>query len=150
MAQVHNGKIVIRGNQYEDVVLAHAPFMQLASAQRLQQLTGQGGRLLVVGPRPDRQPSFLNYEQNDQLTWQCLAVAMQAPTSTALASASGATPWARALKIRVAFVGIYSFVRQMQREMTDGSRLHFLWNQSAHSGKPSSCASTAPIIMPTG
>ncbi len=129
-AQYQGGQIDIRGNKYQAVLLVREPYIQLASAQRLNGLTKQGGRLLVLGDIPAKQPSHLNYAQNDAHTKQLLTEATQQANGRVLASESGLAAWASQLPQKLKFAGSYSFTRQLEREMTDGSRLKFLWNKS--------------------
>jgi len=111
-------------------MLVHEPYIQLASAQRINELTKQGGRLVVVGEVPAKQPSFLNYVANDARTKQLLAEATQQANGRVLAAESGIAAWAGQLPQKLRFADRYPFTRQIEREMPDGSRLKFLWNKS--------------------
>lgn len=130
-AQYQDGQIAIRGNKYQAIMLVHEPYIQLASAQRLNELTKQGGRLVVVGKVPAQQPSFLNYAANDARTEQLLTEATRQANGRVLAAESGVASWARELPQQLKFADSYAFTRQIDREMPDGSRLKFLWNKSS-------------------
>lgn len=129
-AILKDGEIDIRGNKYQALLLVHEPYIQLASAKRINDLTKQGGRLLVVGKIPEKQPSFLNYITNDALTKQLLTEATKQVNGLIASTDNELDTWISQLPQKLRFAEKYTFTRQIEREMPDGSRLKFLWNKS--------------------
>ena len=129
-AQMSHGQIDIRGNKYQALILPYVPYIQKASAQRINELSKKGAKLLIIGQVPDKQPSFLNYKENDHKTMQLLETAVNQRNSNQIQDEKGLVDWACQIPQKIKFNGTYSFIRQLQREMNDGSRLHFIWNKS--------------------
>lgn len=129
-ARLQGGQLTIRGNTYQGLILPYEPYIQLASAQKINELSKAGAKLLVVGDVPAKQPSFRDYAANDRKTQQLLTEAVQQANSQQLPSGAGLSAWMGQLAQPVKFNGTYRFTRQLEREMADGSRLHFIWNKS--------------------
>jgi hypothetical protein len=130
-AQVNpNKQIVIRGNIYQSLVLADDSIIQLKTAQKIQYLSAQGMNLVATGTLPQIQPSFLNWKQNDKKTAQAIAAALKSPGSKYIKSENDLAKWIKTIKKPIAFNGEYHFTREGQREMSDGSRIMFIWNKS--------------------
>jgi hypothetical protein len=129
-AKIVNGKIDIRGNKYQALILAHVPHIRKASAQHIQALCRRGANLLVVGPLPEKQPSFLNYKENDRQTRQWLEAAVKEKNSRLIDQQADVAGWTAGIARKLKFATTYDFTRQIQRELGDGSRLHFIWNKS--------------------
>ncbi|GAB3298383.1 glycosyl hydrolase family 2 protein [Hymenobacter tenuis] len=125
-----NGQFSIRGNTYQALLLAHVPYMQLPTAQRLRELGQGGARLLAVGELPGKQPGFLKYAARDRQTQQLVEAAFTGPGATRLTNAGGLAGWLTQLTQPVRFSGSYPFLRQQQRDMADGSQVKFIWNKS--------------------
>ena len=123
-------QLSIRGNSYQALLLPHVPYMQLGTAQHLRTLGLAGAKLLAVGELPTKQPSFLNYAANDQLTRQQLEAAFAGPAARRLAPAASLAEWLGQLRQPVQVAAAYPFLRRVQREMADGSRVEFFWNTS--------------------
>ncbi len=129
-ARQDNDKINIRGNMYDAVIVANVPYMQLATAQNIDKLTQKHVNLLVVGAAPEKQPSFLNYQQNDMATKQAISAAVKQHTSTSITDVTALTAWVKSLHPAIQFNNEYNFTRQIERDMSDGSRIQFIWNMS--------------------
>lgn len=129
-AQLNKDLIDIRGNKYQALILPYVPYIQKASAQHINELSKKGLKLLVVGKVPDKQPGFLNYEENDHKTMQLLEEAVKQKSSNQIDDATDLSAWTNQISQIVKFKGRYGFIRQLQREMSDSSRLQFIWNKS--------------------
>ncbi|MVM30946.1 hypothetical protein GO755_12965 [Spirosoma sp. HMF4905] len=123
-------RISIRGNTYQALVLADDTTMQVKTAQQIGRLAANGMNLLTIGRLPQRQPSFLNWKENDQKTAQAIAAAVKAQRSTYVKSDAELTTWISSLPRPVKFRNRYSFTRLAQLNMSDGSRIQFIWNKS--------------------
>ncbi|MEP7107207.1 MAG: glycosyl hydrolase [Ferruginibacter sp.] len=127
-----NGRINIRGNLFNALILANDSIIQLNTAVEIKLLAAKGMLLLITGSLPAKQPSFLNWKANDRKTGESIAAASKAKNSSYLQQTSELNDWLKKLHQPVKFKDSYSFTRQVQREMSDGSRIHFIWNKSEH------------------
>jgi len=123
-------QINIRGNRYQALILADISVIQLKTAEQINALAKKGMNFLAVGTTPIKQPSFLNWETNDKLTEQQISQALKSKNSLHFQDDDGLSEWLKTLNILVKFNGKYTFTRQAQREMSDGSRVQFFWNKS--------------------
>ena len=123
-------QIDIRGNKYQSLILAGVDVIQLSSAKHINSLTKDGMKFLVVGDLPTKQPSFLNWEENDKKTVQLIKEACSQANSRQFENDSNLNSWIEELNQDVKFTENYTFTRQVKREMKDGSRLQFIWNKS--------------------
>lgn len=123
-------QINIRGNRYQSLVLVEISVIQLKTAQQINALAKKGINFLAVGATPTKQPSYLNWETNDKKTVQQIAMAVKAKNSLHIDSEGDLTGWLKKLSPTVKFRGKYTFTRQAQRDMSDGSRIQFIWNKS--------------------
>ena len=130
-AQLSNDQqIAIRGNRYQALIIADSSTIQLQTAQQINTLAAKGMKLLAIGTLPTTQPSFLNWQTNDQKTAQFIATAVKQKNSRHISQAKDVIGWSQLLSQSVKFNGTFGFTRQMQRNMSDGSRVQFLWNKS--------------------
>ncbi|MBS1521377.1 MAG: hypothetical protein JST50_10300 [Bacteroidetes bacterium] len=125
-----DGEINIRGNKFSALVLADDSTIYLKTAEKINQLAGQGMRLLATGVLPGKQPSFLNWKVNDKKTEAYIQAALKTKNSRYIQDANGLRSWISDLPLLIKFKRDYSFTRQAEREMSDGSRMHFIWNKS--------------------
>jgi hypothetical protein len=123
-------QINIRGNRYQSLILADISVIQLKTAEQINALAKKGMNFLTVGTTPTKQPSFLNWEANDKLTELQIVQAMKSKNSVHVQDDNGLSGWLQTLNPSVKFNGKYAFTRQAQREMSDGSRIQFIWNKS--------------------
>ncbi len=123
-------QINIRGNIYQALVLADDSAIQLKTAEKIKFLAKQGMSLAANGDLPHMQPSFLNWQQNDKLTAQAIKEALKQAKSKYLADTVASANWIKGLRRPIAFNGEYRFTREVQRDMSDGSRVEFVWNKS--------------------
>jgi hypothetical protein len=126
-----DGNINIRGNRFSALILANNSTIQLKTAEQIRRLASKGMRLLATGVVPSKQPSFLNWEENDQKTAQSIAAALKQKSSRYIEGVYELRTWIKNLPELIKFKERYTFTRQAQREMSDGSRIHFIWNKSA-------------------
>jgi hypothetical protein len=126
----NNKQINIRGNIYQVLILANDSILQLKTAQKIQQLASEGMQFIATGDLPTKQPSYLNWKENDLKTAQFIKSALRSSSSKYLNNEIEINAWIKSLQQSVKFNGQYHFTRQIQREMTDGSRIQFVWNKS--------------------
>jgi hypothetical protein len=125
-----DGKINIRGNVFNALILANDSILPLKTAEKIKLLAARGMSLLATGNLPSKQPSYLNWKVNDKLTENSIAAALKGKNSKYFQEASDLDKWMDALPCTIRFNGNYSFVRSVQREMSDGSHIQFIWNKS--------------------
>lgn len=125
-ASLENGKLTISGNQYQTLLLANLPYINLQTAKHLHTLSKQGLSLWAIGELPQKQPSYLNYKENDLLVKQLVTEAMQQKNSKTI----NAEISVNSLDLKVKFAQNVPFSRQITREMKDGSQIKFFWNKT--------------------
>ncbi|SEM81084.1 alpha-L-rhamnosidase [Mucilaginibacter gossypiicola] len=123
-------QINIRGNSYQSLILADDSVIQLKTAQKIRSLAANGMRLAAMGQLPQVQPSYLDWQRNDKLTSRAIKAALRSANSQYLGNSTALTKWIKGLRNAVKFNGEYHFTREVQRDMTDGSRIEFIWNKS--------------------
>ncbi len=123
-------QINIRGNIYQALILSDNQTIALKTAEQIKVLANQGMKFLNSGILPTKQPSFLNYEENDKKVVSLLKEAISAKNSVQVYEKEPLNTWISTLFQTVKFDGEYSFTRQIQRELADGSRIQFIWNIS--------------------
>jgi alpha-L-rhamnosidase len=125
-----NKQIDIRGNIYQALILADDSVIQLKSAQAINVLAGKGMKLMAIGTLPYMQPSFLNWKENDKKTASAISAALKKATARYIQNEMELGKWMKELNISVTFKGQFHFTRQAERNMSDGSRIQFIWNKS--------------------
>jgi hypothetical protein len=138
-ADVVKNLIQIRGNQYKALIVPYAPYMPLESAKQTDILSAKGAQLLVLGNSPVRQPGFSAYQQNDLKVKNYFENILKKTNADQITDLKEFDVWSVNLSRPIRFNQSYDFMRQLQREMVDGSRLHFLWNRT---GTPETIALT--------
>ena len=123
-------QINIRGNIYQALILADDSIIQLKTSQKIKYLASKGMNLAATGTLPHMQPSFLNWQENDKLTAQAIKAALKLANSKYLQSIAAVNKWIKALRRPIAFKSEYDFTREVQRDMSNGSRIEFIWNKS--------------------
>ncbi len=129
-ADIHNNFIKIRGNDYKGLIISNVPYIQSEVTKRLDTLSAKGARLFIYGNCPSKQPGYLNYGQNDLRITQYFKCIMSHRNVFQTASLDKFEEGVKTLKGPIKFNQKYNFIRQIQREMSDGSRIHFFWNRS--------------------
>lgn len=76
-----DGGLNIRGNHFQGLILANDSIIQLTTAQAINTLASKGMNFMATGTLPSRQPSFLNWKENDKRTGQLITAALKAKTS---------------------------------------------------------------------
>ncbi|PKQ66010.1 hypothetical protein BZG01_12700 [Labilibaculum manganireducens] len=127
---VNNQKINIRGNEYQALMLVGIDVIQLNTAKHIRDLAEDGMKFAVVGDIPSKQPSFLNWEENDQATTETISLACKEPNSNHFAVDTPLDFWLGEIDKPVKFKDKYHFSRQVERVMSDGSRIQYIWNKS--------------------
>ncbi|WP_435354851.1 glycosyl hydrolase [Emticicia sp. SJ17W-69] len=131
-------QINIRGNFYQALILSDNSTISLKTAQQINLLASKGMKFLNSGILPHKQPSFLNWEENDKKVENLLKVVIQQKSALQITDKEQFNTWISSLKQTVKFAGRLSrveadspaFTRQIQRELSDGSRIQFIWNKS--------------------
>lgn len=123
-------QIDIRGNHYQALILADDSVIEMSTAQKIMDLTRQGMKLVGTGTLPMRQPSYPNWKANDGRTAGFIRAAFQASSARYCKDAKETIDRIREFRTSVRFAGAYSFTRQTERDMSDGSRIQFIWNKS--------------------
>ena len=124
-----DGQLNIRGNHFQALILANDTVIQLQTAQQIKILANKDMKLLATGELPGKQPSFLNWKENDAKTEQAITSALKAKNSRYINDENELAGWIKQLNSSVAFQQPYHFTRQAQRDMNDGSRIEFIWNK---------------------
>lgn len=123
-------QINIRGNSYQALMLVGSDVIRLNSAKHISKLVKKGMKFAVVGDFPSKQPSFLNWEENDKATAQLIKKSCNEANSKHFQDNNDLGEWIDGLNKTVRFNDKYDFTRQVEREMSDGSRIQFIWNKS--------------------
>ena len=123
-------QINIRGNRYQALVLVDDSLIEMKTAQKINAMAKRGMNFLAIGKLPSKQPSWLNWETNDKITEQQIVDALKSKNSVHVSSGNNFEAWFKTLNQSVKFNDKYTFARQIEREMSDGSRLQFIWNKS--------------------
>ena len=126
-ASIEAGKIQIRSNTYQALILPEVETIEAATARNLAVMTRQGGRIIIYGKSPMRQPGFFNYEENEVLIGRymkevAIPHAMQSPKD--LEDYFIGNP----IEQQVGFDGFYDFLKYQRRRFDDGSELLFFRN----------------------
>jgi hypothetical protein len=135
VATLPNGKINIRGNDYDALLILHAPYIQLRSAEIIDTLAKRDANILVIGDIPDKQPGFLNYKENDGKTRRLMQESLSYANSKQISDSVSLQSWLSTLSHLIKFNHPYSFTRTIERVMHDSSRLILIWNQTNDSQK---------------
>lgn len=77
-----------------------------------------------------KQPSFLNWKENDKQVGSLLLKAIKQTNSIQISDKTQLVSRISTLKQAVKFESDFTFTRQIQRELPDGSRIQFIWNKS--------------------
>lgn len=123
-------QINIRGNHYQALILSDNTTISLKTAEQINRLASKGMKFLSSGILPTKQPSFLNWEENDKKVETLLKEAINQKSTLQTTDKEQLTTWISNLKQLVKFEDNYTFTRQLQRELSDGSRIQFIWNKS--------------------
>lgn len=124
------GSISVRGNNYQALVLSGVPYMPVETAEQVRRLAEKGAKLLIYGKAPARQPGFKDYRVNDAKVAAIFTAVAKGAQVRQIQALQAVEEWCRQMDMPVRFEQPYNFIRQAQREMKDGSRLHFFWNKS--------------------
>lgn len=125
-----DGQINIRGNCYQALMLVGVDILPLKTAKQINKLAKHGMKFMATGNLPSKQPSFLNWKENDKATSQLIKEACKGANSTHLQNNNELIKWIKGLDQTVNFNDKYHFVRQIERELSDGSRIQLIWNKS--------------------
>ncbi len=127
-ADFKNKDMTISYNNYRALIMANAPYIQLATAKKIHALAKKGMPFFTVGALPAKQPSWLNFEVNDQLTKKEMVLASRQKNSSVLSAKSFEDLLTDSRAVRIEKPA--SFVRQITRQMADHSEIRFYWNKT--------------------
>jgi len=129
-ATLNNGQLMINNNSYQALIIPRVPYIQLGTARTLNELSKDKINILFYESLPDKQPSYFNYTQNDSLTSALINESVTRSTTRLIKDTLGMKNWISSLTVPIKFKNNYSFTRQLERKMDDGSRINFIWNKS--------------------
>lgn len=124
------GKIIIRENEYEALMIVNAPYMQTVTAEKTLPLSKAGAKIATTGHLPGIQPGFLNYSTNDNKVKSALQVTLKQHGCTMLKDSAQVAKWAQSINQPISFAKLLPFTRTLDRKMQDKSMIKLIWNQS--------------------
>lgn len=125
-ADLLNGKINIQGNQYQTLILANLPYVNLKTAKHINNLSKTGMNVWAIGEHPIQQPSYLDFEKNDALTSRLMNEIWNGKHTIKIASKLPV----EAINQKIRFSKEVHFSRQINRQMADGSVIKFISNKT--------------------
>ena len=120
----------VRGNLYQGIILFNLPYIQLPSAQHLQQLASGGANVLTIGQLAQIQPSYKDYEQNDPLTASAMHAIKDAASSQWAANINQADAWLSNIHNPLQSINGQDVIKPIRREMDNGNLVQFYYNES--------------------
>lgn len=123
-----NGHVMIRNNEYQSLVIANLPYINLEVAKKIIDLADHNVKLLLHGELPDKQPGYLNYEQNEKKIKRIFDSLKHDEREYLFVD--NFDEWFEKVEKPISFQEKYDFIKHQVRIMADGSMLKFLWNQT--------------------
>lgn len=124
------GKLDVRGNKYEGLILFNLPYIQVGSAANLKKVAADGANIVCMGNMPTVQPSYKDYQENDRLTAECMNAVKNSASVKSVAAPSELTEWIKALDMPVRTATPADMMRQIRRQLSETSIAQFYWNES--------------------
>lgn len=124
------GKLDVRGNKYEGLILWNVPYIQKNSAANLKKIADEGCKIVYMGKMPEKQPSYNNYKENDLATARLMADVKNGKAVKSINSPSDLTSWIKAIDMPVRTITDADMMRQTRRQLADGAMAQFYWNES--------------------
>lgn len=121
-----NGKINIQGNEYQTLILANLPYINLKTAMHINNLNKSGLSIWAIGDYPKVQPSYLDFEKNDETTSQLMNAIWNGKNTMKIVSELPV----EAINQKIRFSKEVHFSRQLNRQMADGSMIKFISNKT--------------------
>jgi hypothetical protein len=119
MTATPDGRLHIRGNSYGGLVLFNLPWIQMQTAQNLQQQSA--ANLLIMGDLPAKQPSFKDYAKNDKKT-----ATLMKKVASGNHVCNSAHNWAVSAPLTTLAGG--ERVRTARRRISDNELVQLYWN----------------------
>ena len=119
MTATPDGHLHIRGNSYGGLVLFNLPWIQMQTAQNLQQQST--ANLLIMGNLPAKQPSFKDYAKNDKKT-----ATLMKKVAAGKHICNSAHDWAVSAPLTMVAGG--ERVRTARRRISDNELVQLYWN----------------------
>lgn len=129
-AILKKGKIIIRENEYEALLILNAPYMQKGTTEKTLSLSKAGAKIAITGRLPGIQPGFLNYSANDNKVKAAFQVISNQPGCTMLKDSMHVAEWAQSINQPISFAKPLPFTRTLDRKMQDGSIIKLIWDKS--------------------
>lgn len=130
-----DGKISIRGNEYEGLILFNLPYIQIETARHLNSEFKKAS-ILVIGNTPTVQPSLKDFEKNDIETAKLMAKVSKRSKAQKIAINGDITPFIKKINTPIRFKDPVKSMRFSRRAMSDGSIAQFIWNYSDKIASP--------------
>lgn len=122
-AKAEKGKIHIRGNSFDRLILPNTPFISLNAAKKLLKLDEKGCSINIYKNAPYKQQGFANYQQNDQSIRQVFKElemsAVKKNKNLLLTEA----------EIKKHIQNPQKIYKQMRRSLSGGKELYFFFNE---------------------
>ena len=115
-----DGSLQIRGNAYKGLVLFELPHIQLATAENLARQ--KKVNILLLGDAPAAQPSFLDYQENDQKTAQLMKAVARGKNVCRKVAKWAVNPPVKTLSGA-------ERVRLTRRDVGNGAFVQMYWNE---------------------
>jgi hypothetical protein len=125
-ATVKNGKINIRGNLVDKIILPSLPYIPLEVLKKLDDLAKQGATIVFTGTLPSKQPSYYNFKTKDLQVQEIIEKSIKDQTFKFEQTLQTS-------KTDVAFAVSTNAVSFTKRMMPDGSMLVFYANKTGSS-----------------
>lgn len=125
-ANLLDGSINIQGNQYQTLILANLPYVNLKTAELVHNLSKTGMNIWAVGDYPKMQPSYLDFKKNDEVTAQLMSEIWNEKYTVKIVSELPV----ESINQKIRFSKEVHFARQINRQMADGSIVKFISNKT--------------------
>lgn len=130
LAKLKGNDIEIRGNHYQGIIVANVPYMPLPVAKQLNELSGKGGKMLMFGAVPDKQPGYLDYKQKDMEVKAYVDKILKGSNVSHFTDLEQIKANRIFHQDNIKYDEEYVFLKQVKRVLNDGSSIHFLWNST--------------------
>lgn len=122
------GNFIIRENEYQAILIANLPYINLDVAEKIKKMTAKNGRFLFYGDTPNKQPGFLNYRKNEERIIAIFNAINNEKKDNVFYN--DIDEWLKSIEQPISFQDECMFVKHLDRRMSDGSILKYLWNQT--------------------
>lgn len=124
------GSLDVRGNKYQGLILFNLPYIQVGSAQNLKKVAEAGANIVCMGNLPTIQPSYKDFQKNDELTAALMKDVKNCASVKSMNASAELVSWIKNLEMPVRTSTPADMMRQIRRELAQGSIAQFYWNES--------------------